>query len=78
MKYVQQSLGFIFRKSPEEVVQKHELNRLNEELKVVPMIDEFPRYARLERKIAKLTASISKLCLVFTLFFQVNGFWKNY
>ena len=59
----------ILCESDEDRKKKQELTELKDELRTISMVDEFPRYARTERKINKLTADLNTagLCIHFKL-----------
>ncbi|ESO13092.1 hypothetical protein HELRODRAFT_159697 [Helobdella robusta] len=50
-----------YKESVEEKNRKTEIAELKKELKSIPMVDEFPKYARLERQIKKLSTESNKI-----------------
>lgn len=58
LKCSRQVMFLLFRTSDEEVQLRGELKRLRRELASVSPVDEFARYARLQRKINKIEEQV--------------------
>lgn len=63
-----------------ESLMRSEIQNMKQELSTISMMDEFARYARLERKINKMTDKLKThgkyLSLMFSFCLSVSSYWQ--